>query len=191
MAKYKLLKDLLGVKAGTICETDDDGRVKLEVDGCGIVALLSTNVEGFSQYFEKVSEYKRWRADRGDNYYYVDGDGSVTAYGECGDETDNNLYKIGNYFKTEEEAKQKRDYNISLQTIKDDAKGFVPDWKSGGERKYFVVYGYGSRLFSVDSACVRAFCAPVYFASKDDAYESTKKHRKEWIIVLGIKEESE
>nr|DAV53543.1 MAG TPA: hypothetical protein [Caudoviricetes sp.] len=191
MAKYRLLKDCLGVKAGTICETNGDGFAELKADDGCIVATLSTKADWFGEYFEEVGDgCKRWRADRGGDYYCVDSDGSLVTYGEYNDNTDNGLYKIGNYFKTAEEAKRWRDYMVALQTIKDDAKGFVPDWWDRGGCKHFVVYDHCGGALTTDSTSTLNFSAPVYFASEDDAYESTKKHRKEWLTVLGVKEDN-
>lgn len=78
MAKYRLLKDCLGVKAGTICETNGDGFAELKADDGCIVATLSTKADWFGEYFEEVGDgCKRWRADRGGDYYCVDIDGTL------------------------------------------------------------------------------------------------------------------
>lgn len=190
MAKYKLLKDWLGVKAGTICETNEDGFAELKTDDGCIVATIGTKADRFGEYFEGVGdEYKRWRADRGGDYYCVDSDGSLVAYGEYNDNTDNGLYKMGNYFKTGKEAKRWRDYMVALRTVKDDAKGFVPDWSDRGECKHFVVYDHCSSALTTDFTSTLNLGTPARFATEDDARASIEKHRKEWLTVLGVKED--
>lgn len=145
MAKYRLLNDLFGVKAGTICETNEDGFVELKDDDGCVVATLNTRADWFGECFEEVGdEYKRWR-----------------------------------------------DYMVALQTIKDDAKGFVPDWKDSEQGRYAVEYNYDNSTLKVDRWWRPNYGIPVFFATEEDANESIEKHRKEWLIVLGIKEEND
>jgi hypothetical protein len=68
-----------------------------------IDALANKNkmIEPFSK------EIIRWRADDNCNYYYIDSNGTIQDTLEGGDEIDFRLYEIGNYFRTEELAKEK------------------------------------------------------------------------------------
>lgn len=52
---------------------------------------------------EKYGIPKKWRAKKGEVYYYIDSDGTITAKEECGTTTDDGRYKFGNYAKTKEE----------------------------------------------------------------------------------------
>lgn len=52
---------------------------------------------------EKYGIPKRWRAKKGEVYYYIDSDGTVVAKEECGTTTDDRRYKFGNYAKTKKE----------------------------------------------------------------------------------------
>lgn len=47
---------------------------------------------------------KRWRAERGGHYWYVDYDGTATEIYESFDYFDDKRYSIGNYFRTFEDA---------------------------------------------------------------------------------------
>lgn len=49
---------------------------------------------------------KRWRAERGGHYWYVDYDGTATEIYESFDYFDEKRYSIGNYFRTFEEAEE-------------------------------------------------------------------------------------
>lgn len=49
---------------------------------------------------------KRWRAEGNDFYYFAGSDGKVYSSVDRGSDDSNILYEIGNYFRTEEEAKK-------------------------------------------------------------------------------------
>lgn len=49
---------------------------------------------------------KRWRAERGGHYWYVDYFGTVSEIYESFEYFDEKLYSIGNYFRTFEEAEE-------------------------------------------------------------------------------------
>jgi hypothetical protein len=51
-------------------------------------------------------ETKRWRAKKGRNYYYINVFMEVLVNKEYFYSSDNMLWKRGNYFRTEEEAKK-------------------------------------------------------------------------------------
>ena len=52
---------------------------------------------------EKYGAPKRWRADIGEAYYYIDSCGTIVIKEENGTTTDDKRYKFGNYFKTKKE----------------------------------------------------------------------------------------
>lgn len=54
-------------------------------------------------------ETKRWRAEEGEKYYYLDIYFEVHSFLEEYSNTDTKLYKIGNYFQTKEEAQEVAD----------------------------------------------------------------------------------
>lgn len=69
------------------------------------------NLEELKKKYEKLGEEikrlesrKRWRAEKYDDYFYVNFFGNINRIKEENDESDNFLYKSRNYFKTREEA---------------------------------------------------------------------------------------
>ena len=54
----------------------------------------------------------RWRAEKGEKYYFTDEFGDVNKYCETFDYLDDKLFKTGNYFQTEEEAKASKFYKV-------------------------------------------------------------------------------
>lgn len=57
---------------------------------------------------EKYGIPKRWRAKKGEAYYYIDSDGTIALKEECGTTMDDGRYKFGNYAKTKEELEFKK-----------------------------------------------------------------------------------
>jgi hypothetical protein len=55
---------------------------------------------------EKYGIPKRWRADDGDTYYYIGSGGEVWSTEEISSDEDDDNYKLGNYFVTDEEARK-------------------------------------------------------------------------------------
>lgn len=55
---------------------------------------------------EKYGIPKRWRAEKKEIYFYVADKGCISDTWEDFDSADNKRYKLGNYFKTEEEAEK-------------------------------------------------------------------------------------
>ena len=196
---YRLKTDLPTFKAGDLFYIDRNGSLRHK--NTDIVAYHYSTLMKFPNALEKFWEPvekppKRWRAYKGEFYYYVGYGGTVhqglDAYGRlC-----NGNYKIGNYFATEEKARAYVDYLKALATVRDDAKGFVPDWKEGGQ-KWYVRASHcadGSNALCVDFTCAYqengVFGLP-YFESRADAEASIKKHRREWETIFGIEGETE
>ena len=88
------------------------------------------------QIAELKAELKKkagFRVKKGDDYYYISEDGKTGRYQEENDSVADCLYELGNYFKTEEEAK------TMVKKLKAIAKvsrailiandGWEPDWR--------------------------------------------------------------
>ena len=68
---------------------------------------LVESLELFLQEFnEKYGFIKRWRADDGERYYYIDSYQRILDNTDLRHSYDDMRYELGNYFKTEEEAQK-------------------------------------------------------------------------------------
>ena len=126
------------------------------------------------------TEYKPWRADVGGCYYYISDEGSIYIDAESWSKFDDYRYNTGNYFETKEEAEHYKEFQLAKQTLKNDAKGFVPNWNNPFEAKWQV---YLNGLLKTEDN-YNAKDMNLAFATKEDAQESMYKHEKEWQIVL-------
>lgn len=55
---------------------------------------------------EKKVEKIRWRAKKGEDFYYVQADGCVRENTEISNEDDDKIHEYGNYFRTQEQAER-------------------------------------------------------------------------------------
>lgn len=127
----------------------------------------------------------RWRAGFDKSYWWFDGKGEVMEDFDKYDCVDSAAYDFGNYFHTQEQAEQARDFFKAWRTLKDDTKGFVAE--AHGDRGYEVVYNYDYNSLAAD--CYSTTGGGLRFATKEDAEASIENHRKEWLTFFGVKEE--
>lgn len=78
-----------------------------EIEDSGIGIMSKEASEKFKDIVREVNEEygipKKWRANIGEVYYYIDSDGTIIAKEECGTTTDERRHKFGNYAKTKKE----------------------------------------------------------------------------------------
>lgn len=86
---------------------------------------------------------KDWKPKKGDKYYYIGSEGSIFNYDCREDILDVAHLNIGNYFKTEEDAKhmvEKFKVIRELQKFANENNEEKIDWKNFNQCKYKIVY---------------------------------------------------
>lgn len=194
MKRYKLLKDLPTFKAGDEFELNEKGHLVF-VRGAeeskydqSLVAYAGSTLEKFpnilKDWFEEIPDgYKRWRAECSETYWYLDDHGATLSNTDWDEYTDSFRYSVGNYFKTEEEAKTHKEYLLAKQVLLDDTKGFVPDWKNFTQAKFEVFYDHGGKTLDYLEAGDFQTIGAIYFETEEDIRESFEKHKDQWEIV--------
>lgn len=128
----------------------------------------------------KKPKYKRWRAEKGEKYFYIGGSGNVYYQTECHDEYDDFFYAIGNYFKTEEEAEFRRQQLLYLQQYKDylgEDLVTEDDWKKPSLEKH--------------AACIDNYCNGLtlttnnYLKIQGVIYSNSKEKIEKFIKEIG------
>lgn len=123
--------------------------------------------------------------DEGFEYFYITSDrfvDGVEPY-EKDEYLENRRKAFGNYFKTREEAGDCLAYLKARAIIKQDAKGFKPDWQNADEERYCGKWDFDDEIPHI--SILNIFKAPqIYFKSKKDIQESFKKHPEEWKAYL-------
>lgn len=136
----------------------------------------------------KPTEYKRWRAKSVGRYYFLAHNGSPRDCTDSKAPFDNYCYNTGNYFFTKKEAEQHKAYLLALQTIKDDAEGFVPDWEDENQRKWYGYCNRGGKELLISAICSSQHQGATYFKTKKKLQHSQKVHEAEWLTVLGVEQ---
>lgn len=112
--------------------------------------------------------------EKGDDYYFVGRDGSISDWVWNGVEFEKQYYKLGNAFKTKEEAVKERDKRILLTRFKqfrDKCNGdWKPDFADYEGWKYSIKYDWHDGKFGY---CQRQFINEItqlgYFKNEGDA----------------------
>ena len=179
MKKYKLLKNLPFAKAGEelyIKRQEDGGYFTLykDLDKMSVCDLHEDYIENFSEWFKEAVE----------EFYFIDEKGFVATLPKNYIHADVHLRQaIGNYFKTKEEAEKYLEYLKAKEIIKQDAKGFKPDWENPSQKKIFGYYNIVDKKLCHFNAGENME-SKLYFKTEEDIEESFKKHSKEWETYL-------
>lgn len=114
--------------------------------------------EFISKLEDDKKEFELTYPENGESVYFIHrGDKSTTKTQFWSDSTtDKNIFEIGEYFNTEQEAEQQLKERKLLFKLKQWAKlknaGWEPDWSDGGEIKYYIFYSNSDRYLKVSSA---------------------------------------
>lgn len=140
--------------------------------------------EQLKQLGIEVGKNKRWRAERGKNYWRISSENKVVYDMEADVEQDYYCYDTHNYFKTEEEAKEYAEVlEIKRQLMKfADEHNDKIDWKDINQFGYVI---YWNPCLNDIKICKNGFkTAPeiIYFSSVDIAQKAIDTIGKENII---------
>lgn len=174
MKTYKVLKDFIlnkneQPKAGDDFYGDDDNT---------FIDFLLGN--GFIEY----TSYELWKPKKSEDYFAVTANGSLQQFEWTDWIFDSEVYNVGNCFQTEEEGKKAIEWLKALKVLRDDTKGFKPDWKNRNQRKWYVDYELDNGLVAYWSASSNGNI--IHFATERDAEESIKNHKKEWLTFYSL-----
>lgn len=178
MKRYKLLKDLPFAKAGEIFDDQYEDGILTFYHQNRTIDIYKTDIENFEEWFEEVRTFGE--------YYYVIDVGHV-GYLEDGNYRPNDTLgrvKIGNIFETREKAEKYLEYLKAKAIIKQDTKGFKPDWNNEDENRYRGCWDLkeDTTIWMYESG---AFREPlIFFKSVKDIKESFEKHPNEWRTYL-------
>ena len=123
---------------------------------------------------KSTGENKVWKPKYDEKYYYIDVDGECYLVSWNDSDINNNLYTIGNCFKTKEEA----EFAVEKQKVTTELKRFAQehndkiDWNND-DWKYYLAYDYRNKKLTVCST-IKIKLADIYFTSKELVQEAIK-----------------
>lgn len=189
MKRYKLLKDLPGLKKGTILSEGKSifgARTLTTKNDVGHI-FISNNLS--EELFEEIKEPVdsiHWKPKIAEKYFYINEYGDVEWEVWNDDDVDNRLMAMGLVYRTEEECEEARDRRLAEVRLSQ-TSDFEPDFENGsggwvvcyrrraGKLDYIKTYGCDSG-------------EPVRYATMKEAEKSIKENREDWLIYFGVKE---
>ena len=152
---------------------------------------LGIQIEELEKQEIKKSD-KRWRAENGGRYYYIDtnGETSVRTVTDIRYEDDDDSYNVGNYFQTQEEAERVIEKIKIYTRLKDLAlrlnKSEEIDWKENKQAKYYIYYDYEDGKLSCSYSCKYKDVGQIYCLAENFLDIAKLKIGKENLIKLFV-----
>lgn len=179
MTEYKILKDYITpngclVKAGEIrAKCNDTQFTKGLIDN------------GFA---EEIPDKPKSLDDLkdGDEWFYIDYSNDECYISRTTTISFLSVFKeLGWAFLTKEEGEKELAYLKARQILKQDTKGFKPDWSDYNQNKYCVHYNH--LISHLDHSCYgRHQRSEIIFANIEDITASIEEHEAEWLAYFGI-----
>lgn len=135
-----------------------------------IIVLKSDEAE------KEEKENKRWRAEDGHTYWFVDSDGKPMWWHEYSRNIDDFYYDTHNYFQTKEEAQKYANVletERQLKKFADEHDGEI-DWSDNNNNpvKHYLYYNYNTKSIFIDSVWAVREPRAIYFSSKEIASQA-------------------
>ena len=181
MKRYKLLKDLPFATAGEelYLKFSEDSEFFLVYKGTDKAYTAELNpefIDNFGEWFEELPKC----------YFSINKfkkEVQKVIVGYHSNWVIESLKSIGLLFETEEETERHIDYLMAKEVIRQDAKGFKPDWGKSSEIKYCGEWNFKYNKPTIRSATFIK-STTLFFGSIEDIKESFKKHPDEWRTYL-------
>lgn len=105
---------------------------------------LGKEIKKLKREQEVFTSFKNWRAEHGEEYYYIEDSGDINTENETEWGDDDFRYNTGNYFMTEKDAEDVVKKLIFYNQLKDFAKklnnGVKIEWENVNQSKYYIYY---------------------------------------------------
>ena len=196
MKRYKLLKDLPFAKAGTVFTRNTfkskdglsdydylEAHILLDGDQDETCFGLKRNyfINNFDQWFEEIKEPKIFFTI--DIYRSKFKEINIDYYSGWSALEVKNIKDLGLLFKTVEKTKKYLKYLKAKEIIKQDTKGFKPNWNNEGEKKFFGSWNFQRKEVYWNYEYINKY-VEIYFKTNEDIEESFEKHSEEWKTYL-------
>lgn len=184
MTEYKILKDYVTPNGGLV----KAGEIRAKCKDAQFAKGLIDN--GFA---EEIPDEPKSLDDLkdGDEWFFIN-----YSNDECYISRTTSISclpafrELGWAFLTREEGEKELAYLKARQILKQDTKGFKPDWSDYDQNKYCVYYAHGPDCLD-HSFYGYHQRAEIVFATKADAEASIKEHKAEWLAYFGINKDGE
>lgn len=184
--KYKLLKDLPGLKKGTILSEGKSifgARTLITKNDVGHI-FISNNLS--EELFEEIKEPVdsiHWKPKIGDRCFVLENTNiRPTAY--TGMLRDYNAWRTGRVFRTKGECEKALDRELAEVRLRQ-TSDFEPDFKNG-KGGWIVGYDHEEDRLLATPIDYIDYGEPIRYATEEEAKRSIRENKKDWLIYFGI-----
>ena len=186
MKQYKLLKDLPGIRKGTILSEGESlfgARTLITKNDVGPIFIGNDLSEELFEKIKEPTDSIHWKPKIGDKCFILE-NANIRPTNYTGMLRDYNAWRTGRVFRTEEECEKARDRKLAEVRLRR-TSDFKPDFENGNGG-WVVFYSYvDKKLHSMRDSCTDSG-EPVRYATEEEAKKSIKENREDWLIYFGI-----
>lgn len=186
MKQYRLLKDLPGLKKGTILSEGKSlfgARTLITKNDVGHI-FISNNLS--EELFEEIKEPVdsiHWKPKIGDRCFVLENTNiRPTAY--TGMLRDYNAWRTGRVFRTKGECEKALDRELAEVRLRKTST-FKPDFENG-KGGWIVGYDHEEDRLLATPIDYIDYGEPIRYATEEEAKRSIRENKKDWLIYFGI-----
>ena len=189
MKQYKLLKDLPGIRKGTILSEGKSlfgARTLITKNDVGPIFIGNDLTE---EIFEEVepTDSIHWTPKKDDEYFWMNSYGETQPDVWDGDSIDSMRLALGMVYRTEEECEKARERKLAEVRLRR-TSDFKPDFAKG-KGGWVVCYDYLNKKIDCFDSIWNDSGEIVRYATAEDAKKSIKENEADWLKYFGIKED--
>lgn len=189
MKRYRLLKDLPGLKKGTILSEGESlfgARTLITKNDVGPIFIGNDLTEELFEEIKEPVDSIHWKPKIGDRCFVLENTNiRPTAY--TGMLRDYNAWRTGRVFRTKGECEKALDRELAEVRLRKTST-FKPDFENG-EGGWIVGYDHEDNKFLFMSVGSADYGEPVHYETRGEAEKSVEENREDWKIYFGIKED--
>ena len=143
-----------------------------------------------NQLATNAVSYKRPRANKCEEYFYIDSD-IIEDCIENSDEEDNWHYNTWNYYLTEQQAQKALDKQLATVRVNDAIdelnEGWVGDWSDENDYKYSIIYDRKEHKFLASASYSLEFLWSIKDIKSEKIYQQIiKEHEEDLKLIFNI-----
>lgn len=189
MKQYKLLKDLPGIRKGTILSEGKSlfgARTLITKNDVGPIFIGNDLSEELFEEIKEPTDSIHWKPKIGDKCFILE-NANIRPTNYTGMLRDYKAWHTGRVFRTEEECEKARDRELAEVRLRQ-TSDFKPDFENG-KGGWVVYYDHACETLAVCEFNDYDAGEPVRYATEEEAKRSISENREDWLAYLGIKED--
>ena len=190
MKQYRLLKDLPGLKKGTILSEGKSlfgARTLITKNDVGPIFISNDLTEDLFEEIKEPTDSIHWKPKEGERCWSFLANGEVVPFCWSTLPYDLARYELGNIYRTEKECEKARDRKFAEVRLRRTST-FKPDFENNNSG-YVVYYDFRDNKLDICSTACCSYGERVHYETKEEAEKSIKENEKEWLIYFGVKKD--